>query len=152
MFAPYPAPVLGPAREAVDYEWYRDRLADPAQADRGIGVSVYRLPLLVVPIGGRRRGGYYATEQRAVALAVLAALAGEPGFPNLRVRRPQYTDCHTLRWGAPGPPVGDDVACGRFYGYSDTAIADFLGEEALRRAPGFMPLPRTDWRAARCTR
>ncbi|MER6520238.1 DUF6302 family protein [Streptomyces sp. NPDC001553] len=138
----------------MDYGWYRDRLADPTQADRGIGVSVYRLPLLVVPIGGRRRGGYYATEEPTVALAVRAALAREPGFPDLRVRGPEYFDCHTVQWGAPGPPVEDDIACGRFYGYSDAAIADFLGGEALRRAPGTLPLPRTDcvWRTVPCTR
>ncbi|MFD4133573.1 DUF6302 family protein [Streptomyces goshikiensis] len=100
----YPELVLGPAYGAVDYEWYRDRLADPGPADQGIAISVFRLPLLVVPVGGPRRGGCYSAPELAVAMAARDALASRPGFPTLRVRWPPYVDtCHTVDWGAPAP-------------------------------------------------
>ncbi|AYV32890.1 hypothetical protein EES41_39650 (plasmid) [Streptomyces sp. ADI95-16] len=112
----YPELILGPAYGAVDYEWYRDRLADPWLADQGIAISVFRLPVLVVPGGGPRRGGYYPAPELALAMAMAVrdALAGHPGFPNLRVRWCPHTDtCHTVDWGAPAPPW-DDAARGRF--------------------------------------
>ncbi|MEU3315817.1 DUF6302 family protein [Streptomyces sp. NPDC006662] len=124
--SPYPAPTLGPACEAVDYEWYRDRLADPELADLGIALSVFRLPLLVVPVGGRRQGGSYAARELAVALAVQEALDGQPGFPSLRIRWSPYSDtCHTVDWGAVPPPCCD-TARGHFYGYSSKAVHEFL--------------------------
>ncbi|MFH8642050.1 DUF6302 family protein [Streptomyces goshikiensis] len=130
----YPELLLGPACEAVDYEWYRDRLADPGLADQGIAIGVFRLPLLVVPVGGPRRGGCYAAPELAVATAVRNALAGRPGFPSLRVRRSPYVDtCHTVDWGAPAP-AWDEVARGRFYGYSSSAIHERLDprQESVR--------------------
>ncbi|MFF4456800.1 DUF6302 family protein [Streptomyces goshikiensis] len=120
--AMYPELVLGPAYDAVDYEWYRDRLADPGLADQGIAISVFRLPLLAVPVGGPRRGGFYSAPELAVAMAVRDALADRPGFPSLRVRWSPHVDtCHTVDWGAPAP-AWDDATRGRFYGYSNTAI------------------------------
>lgn len=121
-----------PPWEAYDYEFVRDRLADPRLAAAGIAIQVHRAPLLAVPVGGRRRrspsrrGGYVITEQQLVALAVhdvLAAL-GREDFPDLRIRHARESPgpCWVVEWGEPAP-VGSAEARARFYGYSDHAIA-----------------------------
>lgn len=49
---------LRPAAEAYDYEHFRSRLAEPALLTDAVAVRVFRAPLLAVPVGGPRRGGY----------------------------------------------------------------------------------------------
>ena len=120
---------LRPAAEAYDYEHFRNRLAEPLLLADAVAVQVFRAPLLAVPAGGARRGGYMPFDLLALATETRDLLTGRPGFDNLRVRWSPYRDtCHTVEWGEPAPNwwMGD-WACGRFYGYSEEAIAAFLG-------------------------
>ncbi|MGA5124416.1 DUF6302 family protein [Streptomyces pseudogriseolus] len=113
------------ATTAYDYEYYRSRLADPAILVDAVAICVFRAPLLAVPAGGTRRGGYMSFDLVTLAMAARDLLDGRPGFPDLRVRWSPYRDtCHVVEWGA--QPPADDVSRGRFYGYSPKSIADFL--------------------------
>ncbi|MGW3015680.1 DUF6302 family protein [Streptomyces longwoodensis] len=118
---------LRPAAEAYDYEHFRSRLAEPALLADAVAVRVFRAPLLAVPVGGPRRGGYMSFDLPTHATATHALLAEHPGFPRLRVRwSPNRDTCHTVEWGAPAPDWWeDDAVFGRFYGYSEAAIAAF---------------------------
>ncbi|MFI1201641.1 DUF6302 family protein [Streptomyces sp. NPDC020883] len=125
---PRPRARLLPARDALDYDDFRERLADPGLADAGVAVALFRIPLLAVPVGGQRRGGYASFGQLVDAVQARALLRTVPGFPDLRIRWSPYRDtCHTVEWGEPGPPwwAGDEVF-GTFYGYSADAIARFV--------------------------
>ncbi|MER5210935.1 DUF6302 family protein [Streptomyces sp. NPDC002838] len=119
---------LRPAAEAYDFEYFRDRLAEPAILASAIAVRVFRAPLLAVPVGGSRRGGYMSFDLLSLAMATRGLLDTRPGFPNLRVRWSPYRDtCHTVEWGDPAPDWWeDDAVFGRFYGYSEAAIAAFV--------------------------
>jgi hypothetical protein len=67
-------------------------------------------------------------------------LRNRPGFPNLRAIRSDHPEvCDNVVWGDepaahPSLEASDadwarfDVASGRFYGYADLAIRDFLDE------------------------
>ncbi|MBB1245498.1 hypothetical protein GL263_18300 [Streptomyces durbertensis] len=122
------AVALRPAPEAYDFEYFRDRLADPAILADAVAIRVFRAPLLAVPVGGSRRGGYMSFDLLSLAVATRRLLDTQPGFPNLRVRWSPYLDtCHTVEWGDPAPAWWeDDVVFGRFYGYSQDAIAAFV--------------------------
>ncbi|MCZ4118114.1 DUF6302 family protein [Streptomyces sp. H39-S7] len=121
---------LRPAEEAYDYEHFRDRLADPSVLAGAVAVRVFRAPLLAVPIGGSRRGGYMSFDVLALAMAARGLLADQAGFPNLRLRWAPHPDtCHTIEWGDPAPEWWeDDAVFGRFYGYSESAITSFVRE------------------------
>ncbi|MER5613903.1 DUF6302 family protein [Streptomyces sp. NPDC002215] len=123
-----PPITLRPAREAYDYDYYRVRLADPGILDTAAAVRVFRAPLLAVPVGGLRRGGFMSFDMLALAVTARFLLAGRPGFPDLRVRWSPYRDtCHTVEWGAPSPEWWvDDATTGRFYGYSEAANSRHL--------------------------
>ncbi|BDH10518.1 DUF6302 family protein [Streptomyces hygroscopicus] len=123
---------LLPAHDAHDYTYFRARLADPDLADAGVAVAFLGAPLLAVPVRGERRGGYARFGHVVDALQARALLGTVPGFPDLRVCWSPYRDtCHTVVWGAPAPQwwEGDEVF-GRFFGYSDYAIADFLRQRS----------------------
>jgi hypothetical protein len=92
-----------------------------------------------VPVGGWRRGGFVCVDGEEGAAVAIALLAGIPGFPNVRAvlsHDPEVAD--NVRWGddEPSVPQSDDasdlewacseMAAGRFYGYSEKAIRDFL--------------------------
>lgn len=66
--------------------------------------------------------------QLTLALEARGLLADRPGFPDVRVRWSPYRDtCHTVAWGKPAPAWWeDDVVFGRFFGYSEAAIARFV--------------------------
>ncbi|WP_395371434.1 DUF6302 family protein [Streptomyces tubercidicus] len=123
---------LLPARDAYDYEYFRARLADPHLADAGVAVALVGAPLLAVPVGGMRRGGYASFGHVVDALQVRALLGTVPGFPALRVRWSPYRDtCHTVEWGEPAPQWWEgDEAFGRFFGYSDHAVAAFMRQRS----------------------
>ncbi|WP_326615705.1 DUF6302 family protein [Streptomyces decoyicus] len=126
-----PARLL-PARDAYDYEDFRARLVDPGLADAGFAVEFLGAPLLAVPVGGVRRGGYASFGRVVDALQARALLGTAPGFPGLRVRWSPYRDtCHTVEWGEPAPQwwEGDEVF-GRFFGYTDHAIAAFMRQRS----------------------
>ncbi|MFJ1717335.1 DUF6302 family protein [Streptomyces sp. NPDC088260] len=120
-----PPIALRPAREAYDYEYYRVRLADPGVLDAAVAIRAFRAPLLAVPVGGLRRGGFMSFDMLTLAVAARSLLDGQPGFPDLRVRWSSYSDtCHTVEWCAPSPEWWvDDATTGRFYGYSEAAIS-----------------------------
>ncbi|MER5929732.1 DUF6302 family protein [Streptomyces sp. NPDC002054] len=119
---------LRPAAEAYDYEYFRSRLAEPALLADAVAVRVFRAPLLAVPVGGPRRGGYMSFDLLTLATAARCLLTDQPGFPDLRVRWSPYRDtCHTVEWGDPAPEWWeDDAVFGRFYGYSESAITSFV--------------------------
>ncbi|MCX5278091.1 DUF6302 family protein [Streptomyces virginiae] len=126
VFSARPPLALGLAREAVDYEWYRDRLAHPELVNNAVSISLFRLPLLAVPVAGCRLGGFLAMANLMDAYAVGELLARRAGFPAPRVRWSVHPDtCHVVEWGARPPADGDDAVLGRFYGYSEAAIAEF---------------------------
>lgn len=120
---------LRPAVEAYDYEYFRSRLAEPALLADAVAVRIFRAPLLAVPVGGTRYGGYMSFDLLLHAVSTRLLLTAQPGFPDLRVRRSPYRDtCHTVEWGDPAPDRWeDDAVFGRFYGYSEAAIAAFAG-------------------------
>ncbi|MGW7004170.1 DUF6302 family protein [Streptomyces sp. NPDC054933] len=128
MTPPTPLTVrLLPPAEACDYEYFRDRLADPSVLENSVAVCLNRAPLLAVAVGGPRRGGYLSVDLLLQALAIRRLLMGRPGYHDVRVRWSPYRDtCHVVEWG--DTPPRDDVSLGRFYGYSDTAITAFLQE------------------------
>ncbi|MET9184961.1 DUF6302 family protein [Streptomyces tendae] len=122
-----PTLALRPAAEAYDFEYFRDRLAVPGILDDAVAVRIFRAPLLAVPVGGPRLGGYMSFDLLTLAMAARDLLDNQPGFPNLRVRWSPYGDtCHTVEWGDPAPEWWeDDAVLGRFYGYSEGAISAF---------------------------
>ncbi|WP_240121712.1 DUF6302 family protein [Streptomyces sp. MUM 2J] len=153
---------LRPAGEAYDFEYFRDRLAEPTILADAVAVRVFRAPLLAVPVGGSRRGGYMSFDLLSLAVEARGLLTDQPGFPTLRVRWSPYRDtCHTVEWGEPAPGWWeDDAVFGRFYGYSEAAIAAFLQRplqtpssasdpcsptaRSRRRGPSFPPRTRED--------
>ncbi|MFI1221189.1 DUF6302 family protein [Streptomyces goshikiensis] len=122
-------PSLCPAEEAYDFEHFRNRLARPEVLAHAVAVRVFRAPLLAVPVGGPRRGGYMSFDLLSLAIGARDLLTNRPGFPDLRVRWSPYRDtCHTVEWGDPAPGWWeDDAVFGRFYGYSESAITSFVG-------------------------
>lgn len=117
-------PLAEADEEGVTY--FPERLDDPALMDAGAAVLVDGFAELAVPVGGRRRGGYLPVPDVVTGLAVRAALAGRPGFPQVRLRWSRDLDaCHVVEWGEPAPVYEDHAAHGRFYGYSTEAIARF---------------------------
>ena len=121
-----------PAAEGYDYDYYRARLAHPCVLEQSVAVRALRMPFLAVPVGGPRRGGYFPVHNMLIGLAVCDLLQGRPGFIQLRLRWSPDRDVSLLvEWGD-APPAEDDVARGRFYGYSDTAISKFLRSTARR--------------------
>jgi hypothetical protein len=119
-------PRLLPPTAASDYESFRDRLADPTVLGHSVAVRLHRVSLLAVAVGGPRRGGYLSVDLLVTAVAVGDLLTGRRGFPDVRVRWSPYSDtCHVVEWGE-SAPEGSDEARGRFYGYREAAITEFL--------------------------
>ncbi|MFJ2400402.1 DUF6302 family protein [Streptomyces xanthochromogenes] len=133
-----PAPIgrltvsLRPATEAYDYDYVAQRLADPALLVGAVAVCVFRAPLVAVPVGGIRHGGYLSVAEFTRAAEARSLLADRPGFPHARVCWSPYRDaCHTVEWGESAPPWWeDDAVVGRFYGYSEAAIAAYCHRRA----------------------
>ncbi len=122
--------------------WLVERLEDPSLLDRAVAVGGN----LAVPVGGKRRGGFVCVDGEEEATETIALLSGIPGFPNLRAvlsDDPEVAD--NVRWGddEPSCPESDeasdlewacwDMATGRFYGYSEKAISDYLVEQWGKR-------------------
>lgn len=124
-------PVLLQPDKADESElaYYRARLDDPALILLGAAVQLGGGRYLAVPVGGRRRGGYLSVADVITGMAVRGLLGDHPGFPDVRLRWSRFEDaCHTVEWGAPAPEADDPVKLGRFYGYSDEAVARFQAE------------------------
>jgi Family of unknown function (DUF6302) len=132
---------------AVDRPWYAARLLDLWLLDLSIPVrSGDGHFLLAVPIGGQRRGGFVSLPSRKYAEHAAERLAGNAGFPNVRIERSREGSTHSVvRWGEDEPSVTerrnqpeaqitDHRAAGEFFGYSDSAIRAFLLERLGRDA------------------
>ncbi|MFH8359588.1 DUF6302 family protein [Streptomyces anulatus] len=128
---------LCPAEEAYDFEHFRDRLARPEVLAHAVAVRVFRAPLLAVPVGGPRRGGYMSFDLLTLAIGTRDLLTHQPGFPDLRIRWSPYRNtCHTVEWGDLAPEWWEnDVVFGRFYGYSEAAIAAFVRQHPQTPSP-----------------
>ncbi|MEU1149350.1 DUF6302 family protein [Streptomyces sp. NPDC005863] len=134
--------VLMEAREAYDFTYYAQRLAEPELVEESLAVCMVRMPLLAVPIGGSRHGGCYPVPCLCFGLAVRNALRGQPGFPLPRVRWSAHPDDgYVVEWGAHPPslrPGHNDADLGRFYGYSEDAIDQYTAAQHTR-APTTSP-------------
>lgn len=120
-------PRLVPARLAYDFDYVASRLADPSLLDHAVAVCIHRAPLLAVPVGSTRAGGFMSFDLLILADKTRSLLENLPGFPDVRVRPSPYRPtCHVVEWGDQ-PPLWayDDEARGRFYGYSEAAIRRF---------------------------
>ncbi|MDL2075839.1 DUF6302 family protein [Streptomyces sp. GXMU-J15] len=118
-------------RDAYDFEHYQQRLTDAWLLEKSVAVRTLRMPFLAVPVGGTRRGGYYLVSCLCFGLKVRDLLLEHSGFPDLRVRWSPYPDtCFVVEWGERPPTLWGDrdaTTLGRFYGYSEAAIAAFIG-------------------------
>ncbi|MFD6435873.1 DUF6302 family protein [Streptomyces venezuelae] len=129
--------VLRDWRGAYDLAYYAQQLADPAALlEQSVAVCMMRMPLLAVPVGGSRRGGYYPVPCMCFGLAVRDALRETPHFPFPRVRWSAYPDdSYVVEWGAEPPPLRpgeNDAVVGRFYGYSEAAIELYVATHHTR--------------------
>lgn len=120
----------GPAsvQDALNYQYYRDRLDDPGLLDRAV---VTEDNDLAVPVGGKRRGGYVGADTRAAAVRLVRQLATRPDeFPGARLYRggPGWL----VEWGPELDWRADDEVAGRHFGYSGAAIAAYGRMRAMR--------------------
>ncbi|MFE2034288.1 DUF6302 family protein [Streptomyces scopuliridis] len=114
-----------PADEAYDYEFVASRLHDQHLLRDSIALRIFRAPLLVVPVGGCRRGGCFDAGTLSIALAVRNALTGRPGFTGLRLRKVSSLTARghwLVEWGdKPSEwPLGSSERV-RFYGFSTSS-------------------------------
>ncbi|WP_108987713.1 DUF6302 family protein [Streptomyces coelicoflavus] len=124
-----PDVVIMPPAEAYDFEYFRARV-DAGLLSQSIAIRVFRMPLLAVPVGGVRRGGWFGVDSLAVALAVRDVLAPLKGFPGARITW-QCTprSSYVVEWGDRPPATWlDDNERMAFYGLT-------------RPAPGLEPQP-----------
>ncbi|MBQ0887782.1 hypothetical protein KBZ94_23095 [Streptomyces sp. RM72] len=125
--------VVMPAAEAYDFEYFRARV-DAVLLSRSIAVRVFRMPLLAVPVGGIRRGGWFGADNLAVALAVRDVLAPLNDFPGARITwRCAPRSSYAVEWGDRPPATWlDDNERLAFYGLRRPAPRPGLGPESGR--------------------
>ncbi|MDN3260813.1 DUF6302 family protein [Streptomyces sp. CSDS2] len=100
--------ILGPGRFAADLHWARTHITSQRLVDQALVVplpgSRYRL---AVPAGPGHRSGLLALTEHADALAVAAALRGQPSFPDVRIVRADTASApYAVVWG--GRPATPD--------------------------------------------
>lgn len=120
-------------QDALNYQYFRDRLDDPGLLDRAV---ITEDGDLAVPAGGKRRGGYVQMNTRAEGRRLVKELSARPDeFPELRL---YGGDGWIVEWGPELDWRGNDeypedyVAAGRLFGYSDAAIAAFSRMREMR--------------------
>ena len=121
---------LLPAEEAHDFDYWAERLANPALLRDAVAVAIYRIPLLAVPVGAERRGGQLHVLEDVYAQQTVRALSGRPGFPGLSQRGA------VVEWGGRPP-----VHCGlrerqQFYGLRAQAADTANSINVSPRSPG----------------
>ncbi|CAL9614769.1 hypothetical protein SUDANB1_05704 [Streptomyces sp. enrichment culture] len=128
-----PAEVRRPdSREEWEASWYRERLAEPSLLNTAVAIVVGGTSYLAVPVGGERRGGYIPVRDPTSVMLLRQALEGLDGFPAVRVRWSTHPDtCDVVEWGDCAPDADGDAERGRFYGYSERAIARFTKERHM---------------------
>ncbi|WP_405895189.1 DUF6302 family protein (plasmid) [Streptomyces sp. NBC_01527] len=123
-------------KEAYDYEFYAGRLADSDLLEKSLALRTLRIPLLAVPVGGLRQGGSYEVTCLCFGLKVADLLRGKRGYPDIRLRwAPSPHDCYVVEWGETSPTLRgrtDTARLGKFYGYTDLAIAEAITKSAAR--------------------
>ena len=125
-------------QDALNYRFYMDRLDDPGLLDRAV---ITEDGDLAVPVGGKRLGGYVSTDTRAAARRLVRQLAGRPDeFPAARLVPGYYW---LVEWGPELDWRGNDddipedyVAAGRYFGFSEAAIAAYARKRAMRDLDG----------------
>jgi hypothetical protein len=113
-------------QDALNYRFFMDRLEDPGLLDRAI---VTEDGDLAVPVGGKRLGGYVVTYTRAAARRLIRQMAARPAeFPGIRLYGggdwliewgPE------LDWRENDEHPEDYVAAGRYFGFSEAAVAAY---------------------------
>jgi len=131
---------------AVDRPWYAARLDDPWLLDFSIPLRSEYGFVSAVPVGGRRRGSLVPFASRIYAEHAAERLKGKAGFPSVRIECSQKRIAHhVVRWGEDESlmkeshgqahaQVAKHKAAGEFFGYSNSAIRDFLFEQFEREA------------------
>lgn len=118
------------AHAAYDYEHVAARVLDPELLADAVAIRVFRVPLLAVPVGARRRAGSLTVDHQAVGAAVASVLTHLRGFPNVRLTQvPGQRGGYAVEWGEPLPADWPDEARSLFYGLRDA-----------RRPDGFHPV------------
>ncbi|MGW8597656.1 DUF6302 family protein [Streptomyces sp. NPDC055893] len=138
------ATAVGVPQDAFDYDYYVRRLSDTWLVEKSIAVRIMRMPFLAVPVGGTRRGGYYPVPCICFGLAVRDLLREHAGFPDLRLHWSQDPETsNVVEWGEKPPRLwgNDDTTLGRFYGYSETAIAAFIRRRYPTTPSSALPEP-----------
>ncbi|MFE3473854.1 DUF6302 family protein [Streptomyces bacillaris] len=132
-------------RDAYDFEHYEQRISDTWLLEKSVAVRTMRMPFLAVPVGGMRRGGDYPVSCLCFGLKVRDLLLGQPGFPDLGVRWSLSPEtCFVVEWGERPPKLGsgrDATTLGRFYGYSEAAIAAFIQRQRHGTPSSAVPEP-----------
>ncbi|MFJ4623652.1 DUF6302 family protein [Streptomyces sp. NPDC088812] len=97
-----------PPAEAYDFDYFHGRI-DAHLLSRSIAIRVFRMPLLAVPVGGSRRGGWFGVDDLAIALAVRDVLAPLGGFPDLRITwQSEPRSSYVVEWGDRPPATWPD--------------------------------------------
>ena len=119
-------------QDALNYRFYMDRLDDPGLLDRAV---ITEDGDLAVPVGGKRCGGYVSVDSKAAGRHLIRQLATRPGeFPDLRLV------CYypwVVEWGPELDWRGNDehpedyAAAGRYFGYSEAAVAAYGRKRAM---------------------
>ena len=125
-------------QDALNYRFYLDRLDDPGLLDRAV---ITEDGDLAVPVGGRRLGGYVGVDTRAAGARLVRQLAARPAeFPDARLLR---GDGWLVEWGPELDWRGNDgdipedyVAAGRYFGFSEAAVAAYGQWRAMRDLDG----------------
>ena len=115
-------------QDALNYQYFRDRLDDPGLLDRAV---ITEDGDLAVPAGGKRLGGYIQMYSRAAGARLVRQLAARPDeFPDVRL---YLGDGWIIEWGPELDWRGDDdghpedyAAAGRYFGYSEAAVAAYV--------------------------
>lgn len=109
---------LLPPSEAYDYEHVANRLLDPELLAGAVAIRIFRIPLLAVPVGGRRRGGTLSVASEAVGTGITDVLSVLRGFPDVRLTRtPDLLSSYAVEWGEAKPDDLSDDARSLFYGF-----------------------------------
>ncbi|MEV6404098.1 DUF6302 family protein [Streptomyces bobili] len=116
-----PAITVMPPAEAYDFGYFRARV-DAELLSGSIAIRVLRMPLLAVPVGGTRRGGWFGVDDLAIAIAVRDVLKPFAGFPDPRITWQCVPRCsYAVEWGdrppATWPDENERLA---FYGLTQT--------------------------------
>jgi hypothetical protein len=92
-----------PPAEAYDFDYFRVRV-DAELLARSIAIRVFRVPLLAVPVGRTRRGGWFGVDDLTIALAVRTVLVPLGGFPSPRITwRCRPLGSYVVEWGDQPP-------------------------------------------------